>query len=161
MTTLVLPALDAGLKKRSGMTLLKKDLTLVRLSFLFLFLGALAIGFSQTRGLLTASLILYGLGSANELSMRALIAQAAGDRAATVFTTMTAMEMLGMAGAAPTMAALLSKGMEWGGLWRALPFFVASLIFFVATLIYALMPFNLADRTTASTVGADGEEDNE
>lgn len=160
MTTLVLPTLDTYLKKRPSMTLLRKDLTLVRLSFFFLFIGALLVGFSQTRALLTASLVVYGLGTANELSIRALVAQAAGDRAATIFTTMTAVEMLGMAGAAPTMAALLSKGMELGGLWRGLPFFVASLIFFIATIIYSVVPFNLADRTR-STVEPEQEEDND
>ncbi|OAA55358.1 Major facilitator superfamily domain, general substrate transporter [Akanthomyces lecanii RCEF 1005] len=145
MMTIILPMLDKFLRKRRGMTLLKKDIWLVRLSFLALFIGSLTIGASPTPGLLIIGLVIYGLGSANEPSMRGLIAQAAGDRAATVFTTMTALELLGQAGASPAMAGLLSVGMGWGGFWRALPFLVASLIFFLASMVYWLVSFRLPE----------------
>lgn len=135
MTALVLPSLDYFLRTKCHMSLIHKDMWLVRSSILVMLVGALCVGLSPTTSSLIASLTIFGLGSGYEFAMRAMLAQVAGDRVATVYTTMSFMESAGELIASPLLAYLYQVGLRWGGGWIGLPFFFMAGLFGVAAVI--------------------------
>lgn len=139
VTALLLPALDYFLRNKCHMSLIHKDMWLVRISILVMMVGALCVGLSPTVSLLIASLTIYGLGSGYEFAMRAMLAQVAGDRVATVYTTMSFMESAGDLIASPSLAYVYQVGLRWGGGWIGLPFFTLAGLFGVAAAIVWLV----------------------
>lgn len=135
-----MPAASVYMRKGLGLSLIGKDLWLVRLSFAVLLVGSLAVGLSPTPATLIASLVIYAIGSGNELAMRGLISQAAGDRVATVFTTMGVLENIGIAASGPVLTAVYKLGIQLKGGWLALPFFLAAFIFLIANGIFFSIP---------------------
>lgn len=135
MTAVLLPTVDYLLRKVLKLSLLHKDIWLVRGSILFMVVGALAIGFSPTAFLFISSLVLFGLSGGYEYAVRGMLAQAAGDRVATLYAIIAVMEEVGQASSGPVYSYLFNAGLKLGGAMIGLPFLVASLLFSIAGVI--------------------------
>lgn len=134
-TAIVLPAADAYMRKTLKIPLIKKDMWLVRVNILFMMVGATCIGLAPTKALLLTSLTIMSLGIGYELAMRGMLAQVAGDRVATVYTTMSLMETIGELISGPLLAKLYRVGLGLGMEWSGLPFLASGGLFFIAALI--------------------------
>lgn len=158
MTAIVMPAGDVYMRNKMGFSLIAKDLWLVRLSFVALLIGSIAIGLSPTPATLIASLVIYGIGTGNELAMRGLISQAAGDRVATVFTTMGVMETAGIVMSGPILTAVYKLGIQLKGGWLGLPFFFAASLFLVANCIFFSVPTRSFESVMSVKTRSDEDE---
>lgn len=135
VTAIVLPLADTFLRKTLRLPLIHKDMWMVRASIVCMFFGALFIGLANTIQLYAASLVIFGLGCGYEFAMRGMLAHVAGDRVATVYTTMSLMETIGDLISGPLMAKNYQDGLRLGGVWIGLPFFVVAGLFAVAGLL--------------------------
>lgn len=139
MTAVLLPSIDYYLRKVLKLSLLHKDIWLVRGSILFMVVGAAAIGLAPTAPIFFASLVLFGFSGGYEYAIRGMLAQAAGDRVATLYAVIAVMEEIGQASSGPVYSYLFNAGLKLGGAMISLPFFVASLLFSIAGIIVWLV----------------------
>lgn len=151
----VLPLIDVLLRKRMRLSLISKDMWLVRGSIFIMLLGSVGISLSTSKVTFVSSLAVFGLGSGYEFAMRALLAQIAGDSVATVYTTMGFMEAIGELIAGPMLARLYRVGLGWGGDWIGLPFFAIAGLFTIAALI--VWCIRLPDSPDTEDVGQDSD----
>ncbi|KAL2000286.1 hypothetical protein VTN02DRAFT_3307 [Thermoascus thermophilus] len=134
--TAILPALSWYLVRRRGTDTRRKDLILTRASIVFLLLGTLGIGLSPTVPALTVCLAVQTLGAGFVFAARALItALVPRHQTARLYTVVEILQAVGAIVASPTVTAFFRWGLDLGGGWVGLAWFVASGFFALVALV--------------------------
>ncbi|KAL2262526.1 hypothetical protein VTK26DRAFT_1056 [Humicola hyalothermophila] len=132
----VLPAASWLCVERLGMTGMGKDLWIGRWSGIVQIVGSLLVAVAAHGGLFSFGLIWLALGSGMTSVIRSLLnALVEEHHVGTLNSLVSLMETVGMILAGPLLAKALSVGLNLGGAWMGLPFFVAALLFVFATTI--------------------------
>ncbi|KAG9231947.1 major facilitator superfamily domain-containing protein [Amylocarpus encephaloides] len=109
------------------------DLFLVRCSVIFMCLGALAIGLAPSKTLLPFGVSIFAAGFGSRVSGIALISYwVADDAKPTIYAAITVFESFGHACVDPSMQQIFAAALSLPEFWLAMPFFVASGLYFVA-----------------------------
>lgn len=136
---LILPGLSTLLLKRFHMSAVSKDLFLTRASGVVLIIGALMIALAYKPAILVVALIINSLGGGISLALRSLLnAFVESHHIAMLNTLISILEFGGVMVASPLLFASLGKGIELGGAWVGLPYFLAAAGFAIATTIVFL-----------------------
>ena len=129
MLLLILPFGSWVMTKRFGINPVKRDLQLARISSAFIILGSLLLAVAQVPWMLILALVVFGLSAGYSSQCRAVItALVEPHMLATVNTTMSMVETVLSLIGTPAIAWLLGKGLEKGGAWQGLPYFVFALV---------------------------------
>lgn len=122
-----------------------KDLWIARVSGIIQILGTLLVACSVDGYMLMGSLVVFAAGGGLVYVIRSLANALVEEHHIGVLNSLIGfMEMAGMLVAGPLLSMSLQKGFELGGAWQGLPFFVATLLFVLATLI--LWTFRIPQR---------------
>ncbi|KAH0553003.1 hypothetical protein GP486_006799 [Trichoglossum hirsutum] len=126
---LILPC-AAYLLGMAGLTGPWKDLLLARTSSILLAVGCLIIGLSLRLDLVIVGLVVTTLGSVFSLIVRSLLSSMVEtQQLGSVFAAAAVFDTLGMLTSGPALAGLLHLGLEWGGMYRGLPFLGAGAMY--------------------------------
>ncbi|TQV90710.1 MFS transporter [Cordyceps javanica] len=119
---IVLPATAWALDRR-GRSPLQRDLFIARASAVFAFLGAVFIAFAPVGWLCVLALIIYSFASGFSPLFRSLLSVIVEPHTIGALNTVIATieSTVGLV-SAPTLAWLLNRGMDIGGVWIGLPF---------------------------------------
>lgn len=132
LTAIVLPLVSQLLRATFKLSPIQKDWLLVSGSICMLIIGSAALTVAGTRSFSIASLVLVQLGGGYEFAFRSLVDSS---HIAMLFTAMSVFMTLSDVAAGPMIAALYKKGLELGGRWLALPFFVSTIIFCITAVV--------------------------
>ncbi|CAK1358558.1 unnamed protein product [Cercospora beticola] len=111
----------------------KRDLVLARFSFILVILGTLGLAFSLSLGGFISGLVVLSLGSGYSSYTRGLMSLYVDkEQTSTLFSLVGMIDVLGAMYSGLTFAKLFSVGMDIGGVWVGLPFFVLALVTIVA-----------------------------
>lgn len=139
---IVLPAVSRYLLRT--MKTNKKDLTLARVSIIFLGFGTLGIGLSPTISALIPSLLLQTTGSGFVYLTRSLITTLVErEETARLFTIIEVLQSVGNVIASLAITAVFQLGLEIGGMWIGLAWMMTSTAFLtvgVAIWMFRLPP---------------------
>jgi MFS family permease len=131
--------------ERFGLSAMAKDLLLTRVSGVIISLGSLAIALSVTPWMLSISLVIYAFGSGFRSLVRSLLSALVGSHhQAMMNSALGVLQYLGIMVASPILYGALDEGIQRGGMWLGLPFFIATITSIVSTTIVMLfrMPSN-------------------
>lgn len=134
MLMVVLPAL-AWLLDRRGRSPLQRDLFLVRMSTIFIFLGSLLLAFAPVPWLCVIALMVYSFGGGFSPLFRSILSIIVEPHTIGALNTVigTIESCMGLI-SAPALAWLLAKGMAIGGVWSGLSFMITTALAGVAVL---------------------------
>ncbi|KAJ6780047.1 hypothetical protein PWT90_01219 [Aphanocladium album] len=124
----VLPA-TAWVLDRRGRSPLQRDLFLARVSSLFAFLGTIMVAFAPVGWFCVLALIIYSFSSGFSPLFRSILSIIVEPHTMGALNTViaTVESSMGLV-SAPTMAWLLNRGMDLGGVWIGLPYMFAALL---------------------------------
>ncbi|KAI0149824.1 MFS general substrate transporter [Hypoxylon sp. NC0597] len=106
-----------------------RDLSLARWSFGFLIVGVLVLGLSPTLAVFVFGLLLMALGSSfGSLNKSLMSLYVDPEHRSRLFSLVGMVEVVGSVYAQPMLAVLFALGMELGGGWIGLPYYVLSII---------------------------------
>ena len=119
---IVLPASAWALDRR-GRSPLRRDLFLARMSSVFAFLGTILIAFAPVGWLCVLALIIYSFAAGFSPLFRSILSIIVEPHTIGALNTVIATieSTMGLI-SAPTLAWLLNRGMDIGGVWIGLPF---------------------------------------
>ncbi|KAL2825223.1 MFS general substrate transporter [Aspergillus cavernicola] len=125
---LIIPAISKCLLRRMKSN--QKDLQLARASLIFLVIGTLGIGLSLNVAMLIPSLIIQTGGSGFVYLARSLIATLVKrEETARLFTVIEVLQAIGNVIASLAITNVFQLGLEWGGPWVGLAWFMTSTAF--------------------------------
>lgn len=138
---LVLPALSAYLQKRNGGSIsANRALAIILVSFLWL--GMLSMGLAPTINMFIVGMVIHTAGSGYTAAMRSLLTSLIStDQLSILFTSITVFEAISLLAAAPLLQMSLSWGLQAGGLFIGMPFFIAAVLYGVASFGIIATPF--------------------
>lgn len=137
----------------------KRDLVLARFSFILVILGTLGLAFSLSLGAFISGLVVLSLGSGYSSYTRGLMSLYVDEeRTSTLFSLVGMIDVLGAMYSGLTFAKLFSVGMDIGGVWVGLPFFVLALVTTVAMVPLFLLRLPAA-RSKASSNDSTAQND--
>lgn len=122
---------------KRGFGPLNRDLTLGRISLIFVIAGSFLTAFAPTPWLFITALVITSLGTGFSTLCRALLnAVVEPHTVATLNTTVSMVETVMGLVSSPVLGWLLSKGLDLGGVWMGLPYLVCAAL---ATLTGVMM----------------------
>ncbi|KAJ3493892.1 hypothetical protein NLG97_g4441 [Lecanicillium saksenae] len=124
----VLPA-TAWVLDRRGRSPLQRDLFLARVSSVFAFLGTIMIAFAPVGWFCVLALVIYSFSTGFSPLFRSILSIIVEPHTIGALNTViaTVESTMGLI-SAPTMAWLLNRGMDLGGVWIGLPFMFTALL---------------------------------
>ncbi|KAK4144994.1 major facilitator superfamily domain-containing protein [Dichotomopilus funicola] len=132
----VLPAVSWFCIQRLGMDSVSKDLWLARWSGILYIIGSLIIACAVNGTLFSVGLAWYALGSGMLAMLRSLVNAVVEEHHVGILNSLIGFtEVLGMTFAGPALAESLSIGLERGGAWVGLPFFLSAVLFTISTVV--------------------------
>lgn len=124
----ILPALSEQLQRRFGPA--RKDLLIAQGSALFPVFGFTLMGFASHPALFVTGVLILALGSGFYAALRSLASALVPEtQVGLLNTTIGLVQGVGGVVAGPALAAAFSYGMQLGGPWIGLPYFVAAALF--------------------------------
>lgn len=140
LTAAVLPAVSQVLITKLKLHPIVKDWWMAIGSLCVLITGTACLTAASNSAFFIASLVIIQLGGGYEYAFRSMTSEMVdASHIAMLFTAYSVFMMLSEIGAGPILAAVYEKGLDLGGRWMALPFFVATLLFCVTLLITCLV----------------------
>ncbi|KAK3330670.1 major facilitator superfamily domain-containing protein [Apodospora peruviana] len=113
-----------------------KDLWLARLSGIIMILGCLIIASARDGRVLSLGLVFWAMGSGLAALIRAILNALVEEHHTGILNSLIGFtETVGVMVAAPVLASSLRKGIQLGGGWIGLPFFIAALFATVVTAV--------------------------
>lgn len=132
----VLPAMSWFCIQRLGMDSVSKDLWLARWSGIVYIIGSLIIACAVNGTVFSVGLAWYALGSGMLAMLRALVNAVVEEHHVGILNSLIGFtEVLGMTFAGPALAESLRVGLERGGAWVGLPFFLSAVLFTISTVV--------------------------
>lgn len=121
---------------RAGYTPLRRDLTLARVSIVFILIGMTIIALGPVSVICIIGLLIYSLGSGFPALFRGLVCAIVEPHTLGTLNTAIAMteNIMGLV-SSPTLGWLLYQGFQLGGPWMGLSFLVASVLAAIVTII--------------------------
>ncbi|KAI9690975.1 MAG: hypothetical protein M1822_008595 [Bathelium mastoideum] len=133
---LFVPALSNILLRRFAFTSLTKDLWLARVSCVLSLVGFVLFAFAPNIGLSIFAMIIYTFGHGYVHLIRSFMTGLVEQHhIARLYTVVGIVTTLGSMIASPVLAALFQEGLQLGGLWVGLPYFLISGLFVCITFI--------------------------
>ncbi|KAI1413263.1 MFS general substrate transporter [Hypoxylon sp. FL1857] len=129
-----------------------RDLSLARWSFGFLAVGVLVLGLAPTLAAFVFGLLLMALGSSfGSLNKSLMSLYVDPEHRSRLFSLVGMVEVVGSVYAQPMLAGLFAVGMELGGGWIGLPYYVLSILVAVtgSLLFFVRVPKEARDLSTA------------
>ncbi|EGX91542.1 MFS transporter [Cordyceps militaris CM01] len=125
---IVLPTTAWALNRR-GRSPLQRDLFIARVSAIFAFLGTILIAFAPVGWLCLLALIIYSFATGFSPLFRSILSIIVEPHTIGALNTViaTTESIVGLV-SAPTLAWLLNRGMDIGGVWIGLPFMFTALL---------------------------------
>jgi len=139
----LLPIVSAQIDRRFSLSVIQKNVVLLRVSLLVLVIAYAVIGLAPTAAILIIGLLIETLATGLPAAMRAL-ASALVESADTgrVFAVLAVVETLSAMIAFPLSAALFNLGLaKGGGIWLGLPYDMISIGAAISCLIMCLLRF--------------------
>ncbi|KAF4950153.1 hypothetical protein FSARC_13296 [Fusarium sarcochroum] len=131
----VLPQANTWLLNRMK-TSLAANLALTRVSILFLAAGALCMGLATTVPTFIIAFFGYALGNGFSSALRSLMTTMVHpDHLSLLFTAIAVFEGISTIGASPLLGLSFSVGLGIGGIAVSLPFFIAAILYALATVL--------------------------
>lgn len=125
---LVMPAVTWILTSRIHLSPRSTDVWLVKVGTVFVPLGFLMMAISPGIGLTVVGLIINTFGAGNSFIIRSLMTSIVEpESVARLYTSIAIFETFGTVISGPLMAALFKQGLELGGQWLGMPYFVAAI----------------------------------
>ena len=132
----ILPLASNYLLKRTSFTALRKDILLLRTSYVFVTMGLLIEGVAPNGPLFVIGCCIATIGMGASAIIRSLLSTLVQqDEVGRLFAVMSLIWTAAALVASPVMAELFVAGAESGGLWSGLPFIFGALLFTLATTI--------------------------
>ncbi|PGH29045.1 hypothetical protein GX50_08203 [[Emmonsia] crescens] len=126
----LLPLASWYLTSRRGIHFRQKDLTLAKVSVIFLLLGTFIMGISPSISLFITGLIVQTLGIGFVFIIRSLTTTMVHrDQTARLYTAIEILQSIGVTIASPTVTFFFNWGLDMGEGWVGLPWVVASGLF--------------------------------
>ncbi|KAH8821770.1 major facilitator superfamily domain-containing protein [Xylogone sp. PMI_703] len=156
----ILPFISNYLITHLLMTTKLKDLWLVRMSSVLLVSGSYAIGLSGHPIPLTIGLVIYAMGGGFGFLVRSLITSMVEPHyVATLYNIIAICEAAGIMSAGPALSASFRRGLQLGGAWIGLPFFISGTLFAIcATVVWSLRVKDVNEDNNDEE-SLDGEQD--
>ncbi|KAJ6782070.1 hypothetical protein PWT90_03148 [Aphanocladium album] len=143
LTAVVLPAISHLLIAKFKLPPIVKDWWMTIGSLCLLILGSACLTAAGNSTLFLISLMIVQLGGGYEFSFRSMVAEMVdASHIAMLFTAYSVFMLISEVGAGPVLASVFKKGLDIGGKWMALPFFVATLLFCVTLIITCSVRLN-------------------
>lgn len=129
----LLPGLSYILIHRLRLSSREKDLLLAKFSIVLLVFGALLIATSGKISLTITGLIVWTFGTGFLSLVRSLITNLVDEQhIGRLYAIISIVETIGTLVAGPTLAGFYNLGLRWQGSWIGLPFFLLSIVSFLA-----------------------------
>jgi hypothetical protein len=129
----LIPGLSSYFMKRLRLSSKDKDLLLAKISIVVLAMGAFIIAASPTIGLTIIGLMVWTLGTGFVSLTRSLITTLVDEQhVGRLYAAVSIVETVGALIAGPLLAASYNLGLRWKGAWVGLPYFLLSLVSFIA-----------------------------
>ncbi|EGX96882.1 adenylate cyclase, putative [Cordyceps militaris CM01] len=152
LTAAVLPAISQVLLAKCKLAPIIKDWWMTIGSLCFIVVGSAFLTVAGSSALFVASLVILQLGSGYEFAFRSMTSEMVdSSHIAMLFTAYSVFIMLSEVGAGPVLAAVFREGLDVGGKWMALPFFLATILFCTTLIITCSVRLNR--HTKAQSVG--------
>ncbi|KIN00283.1 hypothetical protein OIDMADRAFT_125274, partial [Oidiodendron maius Zn] len=137
------PTLTIYVRKRYGVQPQRIDLFLVRSSVLLMCCGSLGIGLAWSGILLPPAVLVFAAGFGSRVSALSLVSYwISDDSKATIYAAIIVLESLGHSIGDPSMQQILAASLRLSPFWQALPFFVASGLYFLAVISTTFVRIN-------------------
>ncbi|KAF2217215.1 hypothetical protein CERZMDRAFT_93267 [Cercospora zeae-maydis SCOH1-5] len=137
----------------------RRDLILARFSFILVILGTLVLAAALSLGTFVLGLVVLSLGSGYSSYTRALMSLYVDkEQTSTLFSLVAMLDVLGAIYAGVSFAKLFSVGMDHGGIWVGLPFFVLAIVTTVAIVPLFLLRLPKAESKASSNDSMTGVE---
>ena len=132
----ILPGLSWYLMEKRHVNSRVKDMQLTKFSAVLMIVGTAAMGLSPSAAGMIAGLMVQTLGGGFVFLTRSLITtMVRPEQTARLYTIIELLQAFGMILAGPIIAAFFNWGLELGGGWIGLPFFVASFLFVLTAIV--------------------------
>ncbi|XWW96938.1 hypothetical protein V2A60_004918 [Cordyceps javanica] len=143
LTAVVLPAISQVLLARFKLPPIIKDWWMTIGSLCMVVLGSACLTAAGSSTIFIASLVILQLGGGYEFAFRSMTSEMVDpSHIAMLFTAYSVFILLSEVGAGPILAAIFKQGLDVGGKWMALPFFVATILFCITLIITCSVRLN-------------------
>lgn len=143
LTAAVLPAISQVLLKRFKLAPIIKDWWMTIGSLCVVIVGSACLTAAGSSAFFVVSLMILQLGGGYEFAFRSMISEMVdSSHIAMLFTAYSVFMLLSEVGAGPILAIVFEKGLDVGGKWMALPFFVATILFCITLVITCSVRLN-------------------
>ncbi|KAK1754313.1 major facilitator superfamily domain-containing protein [Echria macrotheca] len=143
----ILPALSRFLTTRLRMSAVRKDLWIARATGIAGIVGALLIALAAKAPVLIIGLVVFAFNGGMAAVIRSLLSSLVEPHHfGTLNSLIGVLEMVGLMVAAPSLFQSLKLGLEMGGAWIGLPFFIAAGMISVSTFIIWFFPVREKDK---------------
>ena len=133
---LVLPVLSTMLMHRFSFSSMSKDLWLARVSCILVSIGYGVFGFAPDIAVAILGMIIYTFGNGHGSLIRSLLTSLVEKHHfARLFTLIGIVNTVGLMIRGPLLAGLFQEGLQFGGLWVGLPFYLISGTFVCVTFL--------------------------
>ncbi|KAK8144800.1 hypothetical protein G3M48_005338 [Beauveria asiatica] len=143
LTAAILPAISQVLLAKFRLPPIIKDWWMTIGSLCMVVIGSACLTAAGSSGVFIASLVIQQLGGGYEFAFRSMTSEMVdSSHIAMLFTAHSVFQLVSEAGAGPVLAIVFRKGLDVGGNWMALPFFVATILFCVTLIITCSVKLN-------------------
>lgn len=165
----IIPAISTVLMHRFFFTSMSKDLWLGRISCMLLFIGYGIFGFAPNIAVAILGMVIFTLGNGQGPLIRSLVTSLVEQHhVARLYTVLGIVNTLGLMIRGPLLAGMFQEGLQLGGFWIGLPFYLVSGLFACVTFLMFVIgvgePYwkgrNALDMNGGG-VQAHGQEDNQ
>lgn len=143
LTAAILPAISQVLVAKFRLPPIIKDWWMTIGSLCMVVIGSACLTAAESSGVFIVSLVIQQLGGGYEFAFRSMTSEMVGSsHIAMLFTAHSVFQLVSEAVAGPVLATVFRKGLDVGGKWMALPFFVATILFCVTLIITCSVKLN-------------------
>lgn len=143
LTAVVLPAISQILLAKCRLAPIIKDWWMTIGSLCIVVIGSACLTAAGSSVFFVASLVILQLGGGYEFAFRSMTSEMVDPaHIAMLFTAYSVFILISEVGAGPVLAVVFKKGLDVGGKWMALPFFVATILFCITLVITCSVRLN-------------------
>lgn len=157
----LLPLVSHILMSRLGLDGKRKDLYLARASMVIVTIGWFMVAFAPNVGFFIAATLVVSLGQGGTILVRSFITDLIDPKdVAKLYTVIGLVDTVAVMAAGPIMAALFELGLDMGGAWVGLPFWLLGVVYVLTTVLLFVVNIRKRDECAGEPgLGAAAEQE--